>query len=130
MANPRVAADEAPAAKRGRAPLIILFLTVFIDLLGFGIVIPFLPLYAARMHIGGAGIGVLLAIYSLMQLLVAPILGRVSDFAGRRPIILLGLIGSSAGYVLYGFAGSFAALLLSRAVHGACAGTISTAQAY
>jgi MFS transporter, DHA1 family, tetracycline resistance protein len=129
MADPRLAADEIPA-KRGRAPLIILFLTVFIDLLGFGIVIPFLPMYAERMHIGAAGIGVLLAIYSLMQLLMAPILGRISDFVGRRPIIMLGLLGSSVGYVLYGFAGSFAMLLLSRAVHGACAGTISTAQAY
>jgi MFS transporter, DHA1 family, tetracycline resistance protein len=130
MAKPGVATDEAPAAKRGRVPLLILFLTVFIDLLGFGIVIPFLPLYAARMHVGAAGIGVLLAIYSLMQLLAAPILGRISDSIGRRPIIMLGLLGSSIGYVLYGFAGSFTALLVSRAVHGACAGTISTAQAY
>lgn len=130
MANPQAAADRPAASTHGRVPLIILFLTVFIDLLGFGIVIPFLPMYAARMHVGAAGIGVLLAIYSLMQLLMAPILGRISDYAGRRPIIMLGLLGSSAGYVLYGLAGSFLMLLLSRAVHGACAGTISTAQAY
>jgi len=123
--------DDAPAGvSRSRAPLIILFLTVFIDLLGFGIVIPFLPLYAEQMHVSAAGIGLLLSIYSLMQLLFAPVLGRISDHVGRRPIIMLGLLGSSIGYVIYGFAGSFATLLLSRAVHGACAATISTAQAY
>ncbi len=108
----------------------VLFLTVFIDLLGFGIVIPFLPLYAARMQVSAAGIGLILSAYSLAQFLAAPILGRLSDHFGRRPIIMLGLLGSSLSYVIYGFAGSFAWLLISRAAHGACAGTISTAQAY
>ena len=122
----------APPAdqKQRRAALLVLFLTVFIDLLGFGIVIPFLPLYAERMHIGAAGIGLILSAYSLAQFLAAPILGRLSDHFGRRPIILLGLFGSAVSYVIYGFAGSFVWLLLSRAAHGACAGTISTAQAY
>src|ERR1700682_2802722 len=95
---------EAPRTDQRRAALLVLFLTVFIDLLGFGIVIPFLPLYAERMHVGAAGVGLLLSIYSLMQLLVAPILGRVSDYVGRRPVIMLGLLGSSLGYLLYGFA--------------------------
>ncbi|HEX4210274.1 MAG TPA: MFS transporter, partial [Candidatus Binataceae bacterium] len=130
MSKPQVVAETTADAKLHRAPLMILFLTVFIDLLGFGIVIPFLPLYAERMHVGAAGIGLLLSIYSLMQLLVAPVLGRISDHIGRRPIILLGLLGSSLGYLLYGLAGTFAMLLISRAVHGACAATISTAQAY
>ena len=130
MSKPQVVADAAPGAKRSRAPLLILFLTVFIDLLGFGIVIPLLPLYAERMHVGAASVGLLLSIYSLMQLLVAPILGRISDYVGRRPVILLGLFGSSLGYLLYGFAGTFTMLLVSRAIHGACAATISTAQAY
>ncbi|MGA2410399.1 MAG: MFS transporter [Candidatus Binataceae bacterium] len=130
MSNPQPLDDAPVGASRNRAPLIILFLTVFIDLLGFGIVIPFLPLYAERMHVSAAGIGLLLAIYSLMQFLFAPVLGRISDYIGRRPIIMLGLFGSSAGYLLYGLAGSFVMLLVSRAVHGACAATISTAQAY
>ncbi len=117
-------------AANGGASRIILFLTVFIDLLGFGIVVPFLPLFAERMGVGAVGIGMVLAIYSLMQLIAAPILGRISDRIGRRPVIMLGLLGSSVGYVIYGFAGSFLWLLVSRAVHGACAGTISTAQAY
>ncbi|HEY1852567.1 MAG TPA: MFS transporter [Candidatus Binataceae bacterium] len=121
---------EAPAKEKRRAALLVLFLTVFLDLLGFGIVIPFLPLYAARMHVGAFGIGLVLAIYSLMQFLCAPMLGRISDHVGRRPIIMLGLIGSSVGYLIYGFAASFAWLLFSRAIHGACAATVSTAQAY
>jgi multidrug resistance protein len=108
----------------------ILFLTVFIDLLGFGIVIPFLPMFAHDLAIGAAGIGVILASYSAAQLLCAPVLGRISDRVGRRPVIMLGLLGSSAGYLIYGFAGSFLMLLVSRLVHGACAATVPTAQAY
>jgi len=114
----------------GRASRLILFLTVFIDLLGFGIVIPFLPLYAERLGVGAAGVGLILASYSGAQLIGAPILGRISDRIGRRPIIMLGLLGSSAGYLIYGFATSFFWLIISRAVHGLCAATVSTAQAY
>jgi multidrug resistance protein len=66
----------------------------------------------------------------MAQLVCAPILGRLSDQIGRRPIILLGLLGSSLSYLIYGFASSFTGLLFSRVVHGACAATISTAQAY
>ncbi|MBV8775338.1 MAG: MFS transporter [Deltaproteobacteria bacterium] len=121
---------RAPAAQRGRAALAVLFATVFIDLLGFGIVIPFLPLYAARLHVKALGVGLILSSYSVMQLLCAPLLGALSDRYGRRPIIMLGLLGSSVSYLIYGFASSFALLLISRAVHGACAGTVATAQAY
>jgi MFS transporter, DHA1 family, tetracycline resistance protein len=122
---------QAPTAqRRGWAALAVLFATVFIDLLGFGIVIPFLPLYAERLHVNASGIGLILSSYSLMQLFCAPLLGRLSDHYGRRPIIMLGLLGSSISYMIYGFAGSFALLLMSRAVHGACAGTVATAQAY
>jgi DHA1 family tetracycline resistance protein-like MFS transporter len=129
MPNAEVLTGAPPREKR-RAALTILFLTVFIDLLGFGIVIPFLPLYAARMHVGPFGIGLVLSVYSLAQLFCAPVLGRVSDHFGRRPVIMLGLLGSSIGYVIYGFAGTFFWLLVARAVHGACAATVSTAQAY
>lgn len=119
-----------PPATDGRAARLVLFLTVFVDLLGFGIVIPFLPMFARKMGVGAVGIGMVLSTYSLMQLICAPVLGRISDRIGRRPIIMIGLAGSSIGYLMYGFAGSFATLLLSRAIHGACAATISTAQAY
>src|SRR5271157_3075992 len=122
---------QAPAPSRGGgSPRLILFLTFFVDLLGFGIVIPFLPLFAEKVGVGASAVGPILAVYSLTQLLCAPLLGRISDRVGRRPIIMLGLLGSSISYLIYGFAGSFLGLFLSRAVHGACAATISTAQAY
>ncbi len=118
-------ATQPPASAR-----LILFITVFVDLLGFGIVIPLLPMFATRLGISFAGIGAIMAVYSLAQFIFAPILGRISDRIGRRPVIMLGLLGSSIGYLIYGFAGSFLGLFISRAVHGACAATISTAQAY
>ncbi len=126
--EPLTQASGRPGASSGAQ--LVLFLTVFFDLLGFGIVIPFLPMYAERLGVGAGGVGLLLAIYSLMQLVCAPILGLISDRIGRRPIIMLGLAGSSAGYLIYGFADSFGWLLLSRALHGVCAATVPTAQAY
>ena len=127
IAAPTQAAEPRAPASSAR---VILFITVFIDLLGFGIVIPLLPMFAEKLSVSSLGIGAILAIYSLMQLLCAPVLGRISDRIGRRPVIMLGLLGSSLGYLIYGAATSFIWLLLSRAVHGACAATISTAQAY
>src|SRR5215468_78347 len=123
--------QQAPPVQRSRRiPLAVLFATVFIDLLGFGIVIPFLPLYAEKLQVNAWGVGVILSSYSVMQLLCAPLLGGLSDRYGRRPIIMLGLLGSSISYLIYSFASSFTLLLTSRAVHGACAATIATAQAY
>jgi MFS family permease len=130
MASAEKLPSERATPATGRTPQTILFGTVFLDLLGFGIVIPFLPMYAERLGIGPFKIGLVLSIYSLMQFLVAPILGRISDHMGRRPIIMLGLLGSSVSYVIYGFASTFGFLLFSRGVHGACAATVSTAQAY
>lgn len=122
--------EQATRSKPRRAPLLVLFLAVFVDLLGFGIVIPFLPIYAERLDVGAASVGLILSAYSLMQFVCAPILGRISDRVGRRPIIMIGLLGSSLSYLIYGFADSFSGLLVSRLVHGACAATISTAMAY
>src|SRR4051794_15014692 len=125
MASIEPSKQGAERIEASRAPRLILFLTVFIDLLGFGIVIPFLPMFAERMGIGAAGIGLIFSSYSLMQFIFAPILGRMSDRYGRKPIIMLGLLGSSLGYIVYGFADSFFWLLAARAIHGACAATIS-----
>lgn len=121
------ASQASPPSHSAR---LILFLAVFLDLLGFGIVIPFLPMFASKLGVSAFGIGAILAIYSVMQFLCAPVLGRLSDRIGRRPIIMVGLLGSSLGYLIYGFAASFIGLFISRLVHGACAATISTAQAY
>ncbi len=87
-------------------------------------------MFGAKLGVSAFGIGSILAIYSAMQFLCAPILGRLSDRVGRRPILMLGLLGSSIGYIIYGFAGSFIGLFVSRLVHGAFAATVPTAQAY
>lgn len=113
-----------------RSALGVLFLTVFVDLLGFGIVLPLLPRYADRYQASGGQIGILLASFSAMQLLFAPLWGRLSDRHGRRPLLMLGLAGSVGSYALFAFADSYALLLVSRVLAGVFAATIGTAQAY
>jgi len=115
--------------KQHRATLGIVFLIVFIDLIGFGIVIPILPLYAETFGPSPVTFGLLMASFSIMQFLFAPILGRLSDRVGRRPVLLVSLLGSAFGYVLFGFAGSLVVLFASRIIDGASGGNISTAQA-
>jgi DHA1 family tetracycline resistance protein-like MFS transporter len=115
---------------KSRSPLVIIFITIFIDLVGFGIVIPVLPLYAARFGASPTVIGLLLSSYSVMQFIFAPILGRLSDRVGRRPVLLFSLIGTSLGFTLMGLAGSLELLFLARIIDGITGGNISTAQAY
>jgi multidrug resistance protein len=112
------------------SPLLIVFVTVFIDLLGFGMIIPLLPFYAERFGGGGLTVGLLSVSFSLMQFIFVPILGRWSDQVGRRPIIMLGLFGSFASYLVFAFARSLTLLFVSRAVAGVAGGTIATAQAF
>ena len=102
---------------------------MFIDLVGFGIVIPILPLYGERFGPSGLTLGLLMASYSAMQFLFAPILGRISDRVGRRPVLLISLVGSVVGYLLFGFAGSMTVLFVSRIIDGISGGNIATAQA-
>jgi DHA1 family tetracycline resistance protein-like MFS transporter len=108
----------------------VVVFTVFLDLLGFGIVIPILPLYAEQMHASDRHIGVLLAIYSVMQLFFAPLWGRLSDRAGRRPILLVSILGSCLSQLGYAWAPSFVWLVVARGVAGICGANISAAQAY
>ena len=115
--------------KEHRATLGITFLIVFIDLVGFGIVIPILPLYGERFNPSGLTLGLLMASYSAMQFVFAPILGRISDRVGRRPVLLISLVGSVIGYLLFGFAGSMAVLFASRIIDGISGGNIATVQA-
>jgi len=117
-------------AGRGGRPLAIIFGIVALDLLGFGIVIPQLGIYAVEYQASPFVVGLLLSSYSVMQLLGAPLLGRISDAVGRRPVLLISLAGSVAGYLLFGFAHSLPLLFLSRIVAGLAGGNISTAQAY
>ncbi len=114
-----------------RSPLIILALTLFIDLLGFGMILPLLPVYIE--HYGGSASvgGWLLASYSVMQFLFAPIWGRVSDRHGRRPMILLSLVGSSTSFFFFGIAPNLVVLFAARVACGMLtAASIPTAQAY
>jgi multidrug resistance protein len=116
-----------PAA---RSPLAVIFMTVFLDLLGFGIVIPILPLYAETMHATKPQIGLLLAVYSMAQLVFSPIWGRLSDRHGRRPILLLSILGSCGSQLGYALAPSFTWLVVARAFAGVCGANITAAQAY
>ncbi len=114
-----------------RSPLIILFVTLFIDMLGFGMIIPLLPIYIS--HYGGkpwVG-GALMATFSFMQFLFSPIWGRASDKYGRRPLILLSLLGSAVSYFFFGMANSLLVLFIARVASGILtAAGIPTAQAY
>lgn len=116
----------------GNRPLqyIAIFLTVFIDILGFGIVIPVLPLYAEHFGATTWQIGWLVGIFSLAQFFFAPIWGKISDRIGRKPVLLIGVIGTIAGYLLMGFAGSVLMLFVARLIDGIAGANIGTAQAY
>src|SRR3954468_1014314 len=136
-----------PGRSASRAALLTVFLVVFIDLLGFGIVLPLLPRYADRLlepagvsrQLHGWVIGGLLSVFSLMQFIFAPIWGRVSDRVGRRPILLIGLVGSVVFYGLFAVASELGAqghlalglvlLFVARLGAGVAGATISTAQA-
>jgi len=114
-------------------PLLSIFLTVVIDLLGFGIVLPLLPLYGRDFGASHVTLALIFISYSGMQFLSAPLWGRLSDRIGRRPVILIGLLGSLASYTLFAVAALQSALVLlfvSRIVAGVFGGTIATAYAY
>jgi DHA1 family tetracycline resistance protein-like MFS transporter len=107
-------------------PIIVI---VFVDLLGLSIIIPLLPLYAARFSATPLVIGVLQATYPTMQFLGAPILGRLSDRFGRKPVLVISQIGTFAGFILLGFANTLTLLFISRIIDGLSGANISTAQA-
>jgi len=107
-----------------------LFLIVVIDLVGFGLVIPLLPFYAVRFAASPQQVTALVAIYSLAQLVTAPLWGRLSDRVGRRPVLLVSLAASALAYLWLGAATALWMLFAARAFAGACAGNIAAAQAY
>jgi MFS family permease len=116
--------------------LLIIFLTVFIDLIGFGIVLPLLPIYSRNFGASGFMIGAIIAAYSVMQFLFAPAWGRLSDRIGRRPVLLVSIAGSVFSYALFAvgstLTGSAALglLMISRLLAGICGANITVAQAY
>ena len=111
-------------------PLLIIFLTIFVNLVGFGIIIPLLPFYAETFGASPFVIGLLFAVFSLAQLIASPLLGDLSDRYGRRPVLIFSLAGTVVSFVMLALAQSIAMLFLARIVDGLSGGNISTARAY
>src|SRR5438874_9052950 len=125
-----------PVVEMKKPSLFIIFLTVFIDLIGFGIVLPLLPIYSKSLGAAGWEIGLLMASYSVMQFLFSPVWGRLSDRIGRRPVLLVSTAGAAVSYTIFaygcGLGGAVALwfLLGSRILAGICGANITVAQAY
>jgi DHA1 family tetracycline resistance protein-like MFS transporter len=111
-------------------PLVIIFLTIFVNLVGFGIIIPLLPYYAETFGASPVIVGLLFAVFSLCQLVAAPALGDLSDRYGRRPVLVFSLAGTVVSFVMLAVAHSVAMLFAARIVDGLSGGNISTARAY
>jgi MFS family permease len=134
------AADADAGAAARRRSLAVVVAVVFIDLVGFGVIVPILPFYVRSFGVSDVFIGLLAASYSLLQFGFAPVLGRLSDERGRRPVLLLSLFGSVVAWTIFGLggqlepafgvAGALGALFVARMLAGAMGGNIATAQAY
>ncbi len=133
-------ADTDDDARGSRRAVAVVIGVVFLDLLGFGVVIPILPFYVRSFGVSDVFIGLIAAAYSLAQFLAAPTLGRISDERGRRPVITFSVAMAGVAWLVFGFAteigaiagtaAAVATLLLSRTLAGAAGGNISAAQAY
>jgi multidrug resistance protein len=117
--------------------LLVILLTVFIDLVGFGIIVPFVPVYSRHYGAEGFVIGLIIASFSAMQFLFAPVWGRLSDRHGRRPVLLISTLGAAASYALFAFGAGLSdhnlalwVMVASRMLAGICGGNITVAQAY
>lgn len=119
-----------PAGRVGKSSLTVLFVTVFLDLVGYGIVVPLLPFVAEEYGASALIVGLLVSLYALMQMFGGPFLGGLSDGVGRRPVILACLLAASVAYLMLGLAGSLAAIAVAVALAGLAGGTPATAQAY
>jgi MFS transporter, DHA1 family, tetracycline resistance protein len=122
--------SQQPEKQPDKSALIVLFLTVFIDLLGFGLVLPLMPFYATRFGADAFVIGLLMSVFSLAQFLFSPVWGAWSDKIGRRTPIIISLFASAIGLVIFALASNIWILFLSRLFSGIATATVSLAQAY
>lgn len=113
-----------------RPPLVFLLVAVFVDLAGYGIVIPLLPFYIQAQVPGGLTVGLLASLYAAVQLVGAPVLGGLSDKVGRRPVLLACITGTSAAYLLLGLADTLTLIIVAVLLDGATGGNLAVAQAY
>jgi len=116
--------------KANNRALILVYATIFLDVLGLGVLIPVLPYYAQQYRADALTVGFLSAAFSIAQFAASPFLGALSDRIGRRPVILVNILGSSIAYFLFGWVNSLWMLMLARVLEGITGGSISTAQAY
>jgi multidrug resistance protein len=121
---------ETPHMQRqSRSPLLLMALTVFIDLTGFGIILPLLPFWAEKLGANSFQVGLILTIYAVAQFLFTPVLGALSDRLGRRPVIVASLLIEAASFALTALAGTLPVLLAARFIGGLGASNIGSAQA-
>lgn len=123
-------ANRPTAGRASRRASSVVFLTILLDLIGFGMLLPLLPFYALKLNASPAQIGLLFSSYSLTQLLFSPLLGRLSDRVGRRPVMLVSVLGSALAHLMFAMADSFALLVLARSLAGVAAANYSIAQAW
>jgi DHA1 family tetracycline resistance protein-like MFS transporter len=112
------------------SPLLPIFLIVAVDVLGLTIMIPLLPFYAEKLGATPTEVGLLIAVYAVCQLVSGPLLGRLSDFTGRKPLLLVSQFGTLIGFLIMAFAPSLWVVFVARVIDGATAGNLSLAQAY
>jgi DHA1 family tetracycline resistance protein-like MFS transporter len=113
-----------------KSPLLPIFLIVSVDVLGLTIILPLLPFYAEHYGASPAVVGLLVSLYALCQLVAGPMLGRLSDHMGRRPLLLVSQVGTFIGFIILAYAHALWVIFLSRAIDGITAGNLSLAQAY
>jgi DHA1 family tetracycline resistance protein-like MFS transporter len=113
-----------------KSPLIPIFLIVSVDVLGLTIILPLLPFYAESFHATPTVVGLLVSTYAFCQLIAGPMLGRISDRMGRRPLLLVSQIGTLIGFIVLAYANALWMVFLSRIIDGSTAGNLSLAQAY